>query len=144
MKKVFYFTMVMTACFACKKSDDTVTAKASSQNGNIISTKWELRKSEGGIGGTMNYLPGNGITIEFYGTDSFKTVNPMSSVIYRDSGTFTITPANNPGDYNLTKFHINNGYPYTQYDSIRFVGTQLVFLAHNGWADEPTDYYEKQ
>lgn len=68
----------------------------------------------------------------------------MSSVIYKDSGTFTIAPATHPGDFNLTKFHINNGYPYTQYDSVRFVGTQLVFLAHNGWADEPTQYYEKQ
>ncbi len=143
MKRVFYFTIAVCFLVACKKTSTTTTQMISA-NAAISSTKWELRKSEGSILGNMNYLPGNGITIEFYSNDSFKTANPVSSIIYRDSGTYTITNSNTAGDYNLTRTFINNGTPFTQKDSIRYVGTQLVFLAHNGWADEPTLYYEKQ
>lgn len=141
MKKVILLTTIFTAVISCKKSDTTITTQVSGCN--VYATKWELRKSEGSILGNMNYLPGNGILIEFYASDSFKTANPMSSIISKDSGTYTLTNTNTVGDYYLTRKFINKGNGFTQIDSVRFVGTQMVFLAHNGWADEPTLYYEK-
>lgn len=141
MKRVILLATAFTAIIACKKSDVNTTTQVAGCN--VYATKWELRKSEGSILGNMNYLPGNGIVIEFYANDSFKTANPMSSIIARDSGTYTLTNTNTVGDFYLTRKFINNGYNFTQTDSIRFVGTQMVFLAHNGWADEPTLYYEK-
>ena len=141
MKKILLLTTVVCLAMACKKNSAGTNNNVAGCN--VYSTKWELRKSEGSIFGNANYLPGNGILIEFYATDSFKTADPTSSIIARDSGTYTITNTSTSGDYYLTRKFINNGYNFTKVDSIRFVGTQLVFLAHNGWADEPTLYYEK-
>lgn len=109
----------------------------------LKNTKWELRKSEGSIAGNFTYLPGNGQTIEFFGTDSFKSLYPTSSSITEYRGTYTLANANNVGDFNLTKHYNYNGNAMTDNDSIRIVNNQLVFLAHYGWADEPTIYYDK-
>lgn len=142
MKKILFVTAILFIAIACKKTTSGINSNATVQA--VSSAKWELRKSEGSLLGNVNYLPGNGIIIEFYGSDSFKTANPMSSIISRDSGTYTITNTSTSGDFYLKRNFINNGYPFSQTDSIRFVGSQLIFLAHYGWADEPTLYYEKQ
>jgi hypothetical protein len=142
MKKILFVTLIFFIAIACKKTTPNINSNTTAQT--ISSTKWELRKSEGSMAGNMNYLPGNGINIEFYSIDSFKTANPISSIISRDSGTYTITNTNTSGDFYLKRNFINNRFPFSQTDSIRFVGNQLIFLAHNGWADDPTLYYEKQ
>lgn len=141
MKKSILFLVLITAIISCKKSANN--DKTQALGCYVYSTKWELRKSEGSILGNMNYQPGNGIIIEFFANDSFKTANPMSSITARDSGTYTLSNTSTVGDFYLTRKFINNGNGFTQIDSIRFVGSQMVFLAHNGWADEPTLYYEK-
>lgn len=139
MKKIIG-TLIVVAVFSCKKSTEDNKAILSS---SLPNTKWELRKSEGSIAGNMNYPAGNGQTIEFFAVDSFKAVYPTSSISSKDSGTFTIANAVNAGDFNLTKKYYRNGILMTDHDSVRFVNNQLIFLAHNGWADEPTIYYEK-
>ncbi len=136
---VFCFTLLV-AIIACKK-ESTITQKVTVST--IKNTKWELSKSEGSIAGNFTYLPGNGQTIEFFGTDSFKSVYPSPSIATVYKGTYTLANANNSGDFNLTKHYIYNGYAMTDNDSIRIVNNQLIFLAHFGWADEPTIYYDK-
>ncbi|MFY7963765.1 MAG: hypothetical protein ACOVO1_02610 [Chitinophagaceae bacterium] len=140
MKYLIFCIATSIILLACKKQN---SSNISVCYAPIQNSKWELRKSEGGIAGTINYLSGNGQTIEFWGTDSFKVVYPTSSISLKDSGTFTIGNAVNNGDFNLTKKYYRNSILMTDYDSVRFVNNQLVFLARNGWADEPTIYYDK-
>jgi hypothetical protein len=133
----FALSIVVVSCKKETASNQMVSTQ------NLKNTKWELRKSEGSIAGNFNYQPGNGQTIEFFGVDSFIAVYPISSISPADSGTYTIANAVNSGDFNLTRKYFRNGYAMTANDSIRFVNNQLVFLAHYGWADEPTIYYDK-
>lgn len=142
MKKIFVISFITIAAIACKKSTTNQVANISVA-GIPTTSKWELRKLEGSIWGNMNYAAGNGQTIEFFGVDSFKAVYPASSISYKDSGTYTIVAANNVGDFNLQKKYYRNGISFTDNDSVRIVNNQLIFLAHNGWADEPTLYYDR-
>lgn len=140
MKYLVFCFALSVAIIACKKENasDISVCYAPIQN-----SKWELRKAEGGLAGNFNYQPGNGQTIEFFGTDSFKAVYPASSIITEHKGTYTLTNATNSGDFNLTKHYNHNGITMTDNDSVRFVNNQLVFLPHYGWADEPTIYYDR-
>ncbi len=140
MKYLIFGLAISVAIVACKK-ESTITQKVTVSA--IKNTKWELRKSEGSIVGNTNYLPGNGQTIEFFGADSFKSIYPASSIVTVYKGTYTLANASNTGDFNLTKNYIFNGVAMTDNDSIRIVNNQLIFLAHYGWADEPTVYYDK-
>jgi len=140
MRYLIFCFALSFAVVACKKETTTNQMVATQ---NLKNTKWELRKSEGGIAGNLNYQPGNGQTIEFFGVDSFKAVYPISSISPADCGTYTVSNAVQSGDFNLTLKYFRNGYAMTDNDSIRFVNNQLVFLPHLGWADEPTIYYDR-
>ena len=140
MKYLIFCFALSVAIIACKK-ESTITQMFTVST--IKNTKWELRKAEGSIAGNFTYLPGNGQTIEFFGTDSFKSVYPASSISTEYRGTYTLSSASNTGYFNLTKNYIHNGVAMTDNDSIRIVNNQLIFLAHYGWADEPTIYYDK-
>ena len=142
MKKIFITMAIIIVAVACQKTTSNQTSTISSKN-IVATSKWELRKSNGSLAGIINYPAGNGQTIEFFATDSFKVVYPVSSVSPRDSGTYTIASTNTVGDYYLQKKYYRNNILYTDNDSIRIVNSQLVFLAHYGWADEPTLYYDK-
>jgi hypothetical protein len=141
MKYLTFCTVAFVVLLACKKQSNSNISVCYAP---IQNSKWELRKSEGSILGNMNYPAGNGQILEFFAADSFKITYPSSSISYKDSGTYTIVNASNAGDFNLTKKYVRNGIQMTDNDSIRFVNNQLVFLAHYGWADEPTIYYDRQ
>lgn len=148
MKKILLITgFACSLLFACKKNSTTTTQPK--PNTNVISTtaisnsKWEIRKSVGGIYGTMNYLPGNRIIIDFFAADSFKITNPMSSVAYKDSGTYTLTPVAPIGTYYLNRTFVNNGNSYSKKDSITVSNNQMIIHPSILGCDMPTDYYEK-
>jgi hypothetical protein len=133
--KLFIFISTVVACIV------TVSCKKNSISGeNMISGRWELRKSTGGIAGTIQYQPGNG-TVWLFGNNNQYQFNSANG--FAQSGTYEIKKANNPGDWMLELQHLANGQTFTEKDSIRFETNQLIFLPAESCCDISTDMYER-
>jgi hypothetical protein len=100
-----------------------------------VANKWEIRKSEGGIAGTINYQPGNGNILEFKG-NSF-TQYAQGSVF--QSGTYTLQTTSEENKFKIT-FHTNVREWST---NIILKSDTLVVLKFAECCDIPDDTYVK-
>jgi hypothetical protein len=96
MKKIACLILVAATFNCCKKGTDDHSAGEKS-----IVAKWEIRKSVGGIWGTLNYQPGNGNIIEFKSDNSYTTYQ-KDTIIY--SGTYDLLATSETDNYTIT-FH---------------------------------------
>jgi hypothetical protein len=133
MKTCIIAALICTLIASCKKS--------SIEGVNMISGKWELRQSAGGIAGTINYEPGNGTVYKFdinQGYQFTTTTNGFSRL-----GNYEIKPSANSGDWLLNLKYLLNSQTITETDSIRFDKNKLVFLPSASCCDMPTVVYER-
>jgi hypothetical protein len=130
--------IIIIAALAC-----IITASCKKNNvigQQTIAGKWELRKSSGGIAGTINYDPGNGSVYVFDNTKSYQLLSPTAIV---HTGSYEIKESANAGDWLLQLRYLSNNQPQIENDSIRFSNNQLIFLATSSCCDMPTVFYEK-
>ncbi|MEO7982808.1 MAG: hypothetical protein ABI688_01880 [Bacteroidota bacterium] len=111
--------------------------KSSSDNRNQLTGRWELRRSEGGIAGTIVYPPGSGLIYSFNANNRF-TYSSNGAV--SDSGTFTLTPLP-AGQWSLElrSVLVNS----TTIIPVTINKTQLIFLAAMCCVDIPTLTFSK-
>jgi hypothetical protein len=103
---------------------------------NDIVGEWELRKSEGGIAGTIDYLPGNGYIFEF---KSDGTYRQLSNGAVHETGNYTIQPSGINGQWKLTMTSSSSSGTV----SIRFEAQHLVFLKAVDCCDYPDTTYAR-
>ena len=133
MKKIFFTAVAASILFlSCSKTNNS--------GNNLITGKWELRESAGGIAGTIKYAAGNGVIVQF---DNGNRYQFISSSIVTDSGTYQLSKARNPGDWMLNRQYTYNGQTQTATDSVRVTNNQLIFIARWACCDMPTLSYEK-
>lgn len=112
MKK-FLFVISLFAVFSCSKHTGL----------RKIVGNWEIRKSEGGIAGIINYPAGNGNIYTFTSGGNYKFSDKGA---LQDEGSYTLNPV--PGTQNwyleLRSIHHNS----VSVDSVSIHGNQLVFL----------------
>ena len=105
-----------------------------------IEGKWELRESQGGIAGTIQYPAGNGILFQFGSNGQYESNAPGYP---SRRGNYTIQKATNAADWIIQFQYVLNGQSFTEKDSVRFEKNQLIFLPKETCCDIPTVYYEK-
>lgn len=133
MKTLFIAVALAGILFlSCSKTNNSAK--------DLITGKWELRESTGGIAGTIKYNAGNGIIVQFDNSNKYQFI---SSSIVTDSGTYQLSKSNTPGDWMLNRQYTYNGQTQTATDSIRISSNQLVFIARWTCCDMPTLSYEK-
>lgn len=127
MKK-FLFVISLFAVFSCSKHTGL----------RKIVGNWEIRKSEGGIAGIINYPAGNGNIYTFTSGGNYKFSDKGA---LQDEGSYTLNPV--PGTQNwyleLRSIHHNS----VSVDSVSIHGNQLVFLPRYTCCVFPTVFYEK-
>jgi hypothetical protein len=101
-----------------------------------ITGKWELRKSEGGIAGTINYQQGNGNLFEF---KTNGTYNIIVNGTVHETGAYTVHPSITPGQWILKM--VNPSSVTTI--SIRVNEQELVFLKLSDCCDYPDLTYAR-
>ena len=125
------FLILVTAVLCCCKKErtDCCTVKDNLMN------EWEIRKSEGGIAGTIIHQPGNGFILAFKG-DTF--TNYANGTIIR-SGTYELQPTSDKDQYRIT-FHTNG---QDQSQNIILKADTLVLLKMVTCCDFPDETYVK-
>jgi hypothetical protein len=101
-----------------------------------IAGNWELRKSEGGIAGTIDYQQGNGNLFEFKTDGTYKII--VTGTVH-ETGTYTVQPSITPGQWILKM--VNPSSVTTI--SIRINEQQLVFLKLSDCCDYPDLTYAR-
>jgi len=129
MKKAALLLIVAATISCCKKG-----TKDYSVEKNSLIDKWELRKSDGGIAGTIIYPPGNGSVIEFKSDDTY-TLYYKDTVI--QSGIYDLQSTPEKDQYKLT-FHTDGLY---KAENITLKGDTLVSLATSPCCDMPNITY---
>ncbi len=132
------FIIVMLACLliiSCRKS--------SIDNQRLLTGKWELRQSAGGIAGNINYAAGNGYLVEFYNNNQYKFTFPRGVNSIPLSGSYQLTRSSRSGDWLLQLQYALNNQAIKEKDSVRFEGSKLIFLPAASCCDIPTITYEK-
>ena len=124
--KITALLILTLTFFSCKKSNNEAG----------IVGNWELRKSEGGLAGTINYPPGNGVTYTFSANGAYSHSDSVSHY----SGRYSIFPIGN-GQYNLKLY--NQSGDLVSDVNVRITATELVFLPPTNGADFPTDTYAR-
>ena len=127
-KTVFFILAAVTLCCCEKRGKDCCT-----MIGNLVS-KWELRKSVGGIAGEINYPPGLGFIIEFKSDNSFKYFYKDSVI---QSGTYNLQYAAEKEQNNIT-FHTDTN-EWSQ--DILLKGDTLVILKLLPCCDYPDNTF---
>jgi hypothetical protein len=131
MKKTALLILIAATICCCKKKANDCCAP-----GNDLANKWEIRKSVGGIAGTINYQPGNGYMLEFKDGNSFAYYDKGNIV---QSGTYDLQPTTEIDKYRIT-FH-TTARDLSQ-DAI-FKGDTLVLLRFAPCCDIPDVTYVK-
>ncbi len=129
MKRML-FSWLLVISLACDKSHFEITSE--------IIGNWELRRSEGGIAGTIEFAPGNGniYTFEANGNFSYRSNGAIA-----DKGTFTINHSSSPGQWTLRlTSQMNNGAASLL---IKLDKNDLVFLPTETCCDMPTLTYSR-
>jgi hypothetical protein len=98
MKKTTLLILITVTLCCCKKSGNDYSALK-----NDLVNQWEIRKAVGGIGGIVNYQPGNGYVLEFKNDNTF--VNYSKGSIVR-SGTYDLQSTSERDKYRIT-LHTN-------------------------------------
>lgn len=124
---------------ACSKSSSTLT----NNNGLLANTNWELRKSTGGIAGTIDYVAGNGQIIHFLSTDSFQIKYSTTTPATWYKGIYSVGTAYTNGDFPLYLNYNYNGYQMIEHDSITLSNIKLIFNSKASIVDGATLHYQK-
>ena len=135
MKTFIIVTLTLLLIISCRKS--------SIDDQRLLTGKWELRQSAGGIAGTINYAAGNGYLVEFYNNNQYQFTYPPSVNFIPPSGPYQLTRSSRSGDWLLQLQYVLNSQTVTEKDSVRFEGSKLIFLPAASCCDIPTITYEK-
>jgi hypothetical protein len=101
---------------------------------SLIIGKWELRKSAGGISGTLSYPPGNGYVYQFNRDGNYYFNNNTLSA----TGRYRVWTYGMAGQY---KLELNSTHIDTI--TITFDSGQLVFLPAASCCDIPTYFFAR-
>lgn len=136
MKTIAVLLLLVTG-FGCIKEEGEECEEKDPKKISGITGKWELRKSEGGIAGTINYAAGNGTTYQFRLDGTYQYYLAGSTNI--QSGTYTLEFV---GDLTLWKLFLTTGSTTTE-RLIRIGGFDLVFLKEAECCDYPDVYFSR-
>jgi hypothetical protein len=117
--------------------------KTNSPGKGMITGKWELRQSTGGIAGTINYASGNGMAIVFDNNKQYQYIYPAADSVSPRSGTYEIKGSAHSGDWLLQLQYVVDNQAYKEKDSIRFEANKLIFISTAPYVDMPTFSYER-
>ncbi len=117
MKQLLLIVIALPALFSCTKHD--------TGNVDVLTGRWELYESVGGIAGTIGYPPGNGNTLLFKSDKSY-TFMVNNGGVY--TGTYELKASLAPGNLLLVTHYIANGQAGTQTDSINVTNNLLMYL----------------
>ena len=132
MTRIFLILLLVVG-LQCRKADSNITEARS-----VIEGNWELRKSVGGIAGTIQYAPGNGMVIKFINESQYSLINKTTMF---DNGTYLLSPGATPGTWQLQlRSSITSAISTA---NIQLTATSLVWLASASCCDVPTIFYEK-
>ncbi len=126
MKKIFVLFFLIIG-LGCRKD------KLHNAQKDIIGS-WELRKSEGGIGGTIVYPPGNGNIYQFNSDGSYNHITMLSA----ETGIYQLMQSSTSGQWLLKMISSGVGT-----HSVTIDDNQLVFLPDSPCCDQPTDTYSR-
>ena len=132
MKRIITMGIACLLVVSCKKN--------SLEGQQLLAGNWELRQSSGGIAGTINYEPGNGNAYNFNNDKTYRfTFN--GTLVY--GGTYEIKESAHYGHWLLQLQYALNNQVVTQTDSVRFDGSQLIFIPAFSCCDMPTLSYAR-
>jgi hypothetical protein len=126
MKKLL-FLLSLLAALSCHKP-----GTVSTNNNEKIEGSWELRRSEGGIAGTIVYAPANGQVYSFTADNTFTC---RSNGTVADSGSYTLTTL--PGGQWSLELR-SSMVSSISINAVTIKGTQLIFLPSQCCVDIPT------
>jgi len=127
-KSAFFILAAVTLCCCEKRGKDCCM-----MFDNLVS-KWELRKSVGGIAGEINYPPGLGFVVEFKSGNSYKYYYKDSVI---QSGSYHLEHSGEK-EQNTITFH-TDAKEWSQ--DILLKGDTLVLLKLQPCCDYPDDTY---
>jgi len=127
MKPLTYL-LLSVLCLNCSKQNQSI--------GEQLLGKWELQKSVGGWGGTINYSPGNGNVLEFTKINYVRYTNGQLS----ESGAYSIIKDTIWGSIEDRIIYNNdlNAYPKI---FVRIANNQLSF--YSNIIDAGSNIYQK-
>ena len=121
-----------------------ISCTKGNNSNSIITGKWEVRQSIGGIAGVIQYEPGQGTRYQFSADNTF-VMTQYSPGAGAASGTYALKMSSRPGDWLLTLSSVNpqTGNTYSMTDSIRFDKNQLIILPFASCCDIPSTVLER-
>jgi hypothetical protein len=118
MRKWIIFLMVLSACHKTQSNSEPGTTP-----GDGISGSWELSSETGGIAGVVNYASGNGNTISFFKSGTFRQISAPSLASL--TGTYQIIKTGAPDGKDLLVRKYDSPVQTTT-DSIIISNDQLI------------------
>jgi hypothetical protein len=130
--KRFVVILLLVTSFHCRKAENKA------YNNSLIEGNWELRKSEGGIAGTILYPSGNGVILRF--DERFHYSMVRNSAVY-EMGTYLVSRTTTPGILQLQLKNLSNSLTTTI--SVRLTASTLILLPASVCCDMATYTYNK-